>query len=75
MSWKIHDYRCTKCGHEFEEMVAGDGGWVPCRNLLDDGETVCDGQADRIMSAASVHTMETRTRGYAQDGKGRWRKK
>ena len=59
--------RCTKCGHEFEEMVVGDGGWVPCEK--------CDGPAIRIMSAAKVHTEETRTRGYARVAGGRWRKK
>lgn len=46
----MHDYKCTKCGHEFEELVSGDE-LPPCPECKST-------EVEKLMSACAVQTGE-----------------
>lgn len=61
---KLRDFECEPCQGTEEVLVEGDEG-ANC--------PVCDRPMTRIMSAPSVHTLETHMRGYRDDSDGVWR--
>lgn len=45
----IYEYRCTKCGKDFEEIVCVNDPAPPC-------PACCCGATEKLMSKASFHT-------------------
>jgi putative FmdB family regulatory protein len=51
-----YDYKCEKCGHEFEEMLPisrrNEPAEVPCERQLHRAAPICDGEVKMKVAAA-----------------------
>jgi putative FmdB family regulatory protein len=63
----IYEYRCTKCGHEFEEMrhVADPNPACPKVVQSKGKEVVCGGEVEKLISKSS---FQLKGDGWAKDG-------
>lgn len=74
MRYKMYDFKCLRCGHEFEALVRPDDEWEECPECRDKAEKVIgmsnlgfmnqyEKRTEALKKRSYEHTMREKRRG------------
>ncbi len=64
----LYEYRCTKCKHEFEQIMGMKDPNPPCTHKSENTEEHCGGETERLISRSS---FTLKGGGWYSDGYGK----